>query len=250
MKALPVHKRALLICRDAANQRLVAFSFLFVLVWRVLLETLNHIVFHLQPIRPYWPAYLQWLAAPVSSVSHGLGDWAHWDGYHFLGIVLTGYHHPGLNGQYSETAFFPTFPYLVRAASRLLHLNPVITGLAINFIFCVVICATLYRLTILLCERYLPKSKINPSSAAKLSVALFFLYPSSFFLAAFYADALVVATATLAIYLALRQRYFLAALCAMVSTSAKSTGIVLLPVLLLALPLHLLRVWLLRLLPV
>jgi len=204
-------------------RRLVAGSFLFVLVWRVLLEAVNQLVSHTTIVIPYWPDYLQWVNAPANAPPLGLGHWAHWDGYHFLGIILRGYHQVGLDGAHSETAFFPAFPTLVRVPSRLLHLDPVLVGLAINFALSVVIAVALYKLALLMCERYLPKAKLDEHRLARLSVLLFFLYPASFFLAAFYADALVVAGATLAIYFALRQRYVLSSISAFTVISAKTT---------------------------
>lgn len=221
-------------CKTSAR-RLATYSALFVLAWRLLLEVANQIVSRTTMVIPYWPSYLQWVNAPANAPPLGLGHWTHWDGYHFLGIILRGYHQAGLNGAYSETAFFPAFPALVRVASKLLHADPVQVGLALNVVLAVIIAAALYKLALLMCERYVPGAALRKNRLARLSVLLFFLYPASFFLAAFYADALVVAGATLAIYWALQRRYVLATASAFVVICTKTTGIVLAPALLLIL---------------
>lgn len=227
--------------------RLVAYGFLFVLAWRILLEATNQIVSRTTTVIPYWPSYLEWVNKPANAPPFGLGHWAHWDGYHFLSIVLHGYHLAGPNGVPVEVAFFPAFPLLVRVSSHLLRIDPVLMGLIINFLLSVVTAVALYKLAILMCHRYLPirqQKKLDDHRLARISVLLFFFYPASFFLASFYADSLVVAGSTLAIYFTMKERYAFAAISSFAVMGSKTTGLVLIPTLLLILcenqgiPLH------------
>jgi hypothetical protein len=219
-------------------RRLITYSFVFVLIWRALLEVTNQIISHTTKVIPYYPSWLKWVNVPANSQEYGLGHWAHWDGYHFLSIVLRGYHQVGPNGMPVETAFFPAFPVVVRVPSRILHIDPVIIGLFINFVLSVVVAVAVYKLALLMCERYLPtklQGQLDKHHLARLSVLLVFVYPSSFFFASFYADALVAAGATLALYFALRERYLIAAASSFVVMSSKTTGLVLVPTLLMIL---------------
>jgi len=219
-------------------RRLMTLSFIFVLIWRVLLEITNQIVSRTTKVVPYYPSWLKWVDIPANSPAYGLGHWAHWDGYHFLSIVLHGYHQVGPNSLPVEAAFFPVFPALVRVPSRILHVNPVIVGLFVNFVLSVVIAIAVYKLALLMCERYLPtklQKHLDKGHLARLSILVVFVYPSSFFFASFYADALVAAGATLALYFTLRERYLFAAASSFVVMGSKTTGLVLIPTLLMIL---------------
>ncbi len=220
------------------RRRLISLSFAFVFVWRVLLEITNQIIARTTHVVPFWPSYLEWVNAPANAPPFSLGNWAHWDGYHFLSIVLRGYHLSGPGGVPVETAFFPAFPIMVRVPSRILHMDPVLVGLFLNFLLSVVIAIGVYKLATEMCQRYLPQKQqkvLAQNRVATLSVLLLFLYPASFFLVSFYADALVVAAATFALYFAMRRQYAFAAISSFAVMSAKTTGLVLVPTLLMIL---------------
>jgi Gpi18-like mannosyltransferase len=203
-----------------------------VVLWRALLELVNQTVPHMMKIKPFYPVYQSYLAPLVNSTVFGLGRWVHWDGYHYLGIVEHGYHTntPGVS---PAVAFFPAFPSSVRVVCSVLHTNPIVVGLVINLFLTMVACWALYKLAMLMCSRYTPTLLEQNDSIAKYSVLLFLLCPASLFLSSFYADALLVAAFTLALYFCLEGKYYGAGLFSAIAIATKSTGIVLIPALML-----------------
>ncbi len=230
-----MYKKIRMYVTKTPDRRLWLASIGFVAVWRILLEVVNHFVAHITKIVPFYPAYLSKLYPNVVAPPFRLGDWAHWDGFHFLGVILNGYHPAGLEGQPSEVAFFPGFPLLIRTIFKVVPVDPILIGLVINLALSVVICATLYKLALVICVRYVPKGKVDLGLTAKLTVLFFFAFPASFFLAAFYADAIVVAATIMALYWTFKERYILATVSAGIVMLTKTTALVLIPVMLLIL---------------
>lgn len=209
------------------ERKVIMLAILFVSLWRGTLELCNYFAFHWYNIKPYYPEYLSGVHKNIVNAAHGAGHWVNWDGYHYLGIVVQGYGTLGLSGAHSEVAFFPGFPASVRLFQAILPLNAVLIGLVINFILTILIAIGIFKLATLMTYHYAPS--MNAAKVGYLSVLLYFCYPSTLFLAAFYADALLVFAVTWALYFALKERYFLTAVLVAVAAATKSTSLVLLP---------------------
>lgn len=208
------------------NFRLLAWASGLVVVWRLCLELINQaIVPYIQPpiySNPGQPPF------PSPHFYDGLMRWVTWDGGWYSTIVQKGYiilHH--MHG-YETIAFFPMFPATVRILHDITRIPYQYVGLGLNVILTVAIVFALIKLTQLLAAGTGVKDGIR---LGKIAAVVLLLNPASFFLIAFYADAILVLSVLLAVYFGLRRWYWLAAIAAAVATATKSIGVALLPVL-------------------
>ncbi|HUC88267.1 MAG TPA: hypothetical protein VMR95_03920 [Candidatus Binatia bacterium] len=207
----------------SVNARIYRRCFGVVVIWRLLLEVLNQLQAHL---------YKQ--ANTINSHSLGyLSRWAHWDGSWYLGIVENGYkfllYHSGSSANQNSIVFFPAFPFTTRYVADITRLNPILAGLIINFLMTSVACFFMYKITILVAEKYGGKLKIDQKYLGTIGMLCLLLYPAALFLAAFYVEAFLMVGITGSIYFALKNRLWWAAAFMMIATASKSSGLVLLP---------------------
>jgi len=135
--------------------------------------------------------------------------WLNFDGRNYLDIILSGYHR---KGEMELSVFFPLYPLLVRLMSFNLLLNPIYIGLIISFIFFLLSLTAFYKLV--------PSPK---------PIGLLLIFPTSFFFLAYYTESLFLFL-TLTFFLSLRKKkYWLAGLICALATSAKITGVALIP---------------------
>ncbi len=194
-----------------SNLKILLFCTILVLLWRVGLEILNSVVipeFH------------------IATQATGLMRWASWDGGWYRGLIENGYYYQP--GQQGSVAFFPGFPAITYIASFMGHINPLVVGLLLNTLLTVGTCYFLYKTTLNLAKRL-----HVPQYSPALTVILFLIFPSSFFLASFYAESLLIFSLTAAIYFALTDRLIPAAIFAAIAAACKSLGLVGLPIILL-----------------
>ncbi len=147
-------------------------------------------------------------------VGSWLGGFLQRDGGHYLGIAMDGYTSP------ASWAFFPLYPFTARA------LGPVFggvarAGLAISFAASLVSCAAIYATA----------AASQGRETAARAVALFLAFPTHFFFAAFYSEALFFAFVALALLCYSRDRWALAAGFGALAAAARSSGILLVPAL-------------------
>lgn len=193
-----------------------------VAIWRICLELVN------QAVLPQIGSPQAFLTAHTFAT--GFLRWIKYDSAWYLTIIKQGYvvQH-GLHGQ-ETIAFFPLFPVTVRIMSASLHTPYIGTGVVLNLILLCFTAYFLYKMTVLLAEKAGRKDGVL---LAKVAVILLLLNPAAFFFVSLYADALLVFSMTASIYFALKESYLIAALFAGIATGTKSTGIVLLPILIL-----------------
>src|SRR3954447_16189964 len=140
-----------------------------------------------------------------------LGPAARWDSSWYLGIADSGYDDP------ARTAFFPLYPFLVRAGGWLVG-SPLVAGVLISGACMVVALAALHELTRL--ELGAP--------AARWTVVALALSPMSFFLSAVYSESLFLALSAGALLAARRGRWWWAGALGALAAATRSAGIVLL----------------------
>jgi hypothetical protein len=174
-------------------------------VWRSLLEVLNQLV--------------GYLGHHTSFVTN-LAQWAHWDGTWYMSIITLGYR--GTHEFTANVAFFPGFPVTIDAISTVLHLKPLYVGLVLNIFVTVFIVYLLMKLAQFFANRYGGGEKQN--TIALLTGISFLTYYSSFFLAAFYADAILVLGFVGAVYFAYTKRIWLTVPFTVMASISKITG--------------------------
>jgi hypothetical protein len=155
------------------------------------------------------------LVATITTRDPGAGPWpqipgphlsllrtlARWDGAWYLDIAQHGYHHvsvwPGGN---SSFAFFPLFPWLVRALSWLTLGSPLVAALVLTTVLGAVGALLIWRLT----------AQIFGDEVAYRAATLFCFFPASFVLSMAYTEALTVAAAAGCLLALTRRRWVLA----------------------------------------
>ncbi|MGB8343470.1 MAG: mannosyltransferase family protein [Ktedonobacteraceae bacterium] len=147
-------------------------------------------------------------AFPISTLWH---SWNHWDAEIFTTIARYGY------TQYQRAVFFPLYPLIERATMFVTGGDVILAGLLISNLASLGICIVLYRL---ICEDF-------TAEQAERSVLYFVLFPTAFFLASGYNEALFLFLALLSFYHVRRGHWWLAGLCGFLASLTRSAGILL-----------------------
>jgi hypothetical protein len=175
-----------------------------------------------------------WHLAPPDAAARGwlfhparlLDVWARWDSGWYLAIAQDGYLHGPLAGQ-NRIAFYPAYPALLGGLHRLLPAAWRGTGalLAIGVVlsnaFTVAAVALLYR----------HARELGEEAFARRAVAYLLAFPTAFFLACVYTEALFLFLAVAAFHLARRERWLAAGAAGALAALTRPTGVLLFPAL-------------------
>lgn len=136
-----------------------------------------------------------------------------WDSYSYLLIEQYGY------GTLKNAlpAFFPLFPYSVRWVSQPLHISPLVAGYLINTVASFFAMLFLYLLAL---------EFFRDKKAALMSLLLFAFFPFSYYLSAFYTEALFCALSFGAFYFARARRWWLACILLGLVSATRFPGVV------------------------
>ncbi|MBO0793291.1 MAG: glycosyltransferase family 39 protein, partial [Ktedonobacteraceae bacterium] len=137
--------------------------------------------------------------------------WYRWDSGQFVSIATRGYDSPW------RTAFFPLYP-LLESVLGLLVSSPFIAGLIISNIVTLVLFTVLYRLLQVDFE----------STLAYRAVLYLAVFPTAFFLAAAYNEALFLCLVLLCFYAMRRSKWWWAGLFGLLASLTRSAGLCLL----------------------
>ena len=149
-----------------------------------------------------------------------LDGWLRWDSGWFLSIVRVGYEvHP--LPLPSNVAFFPLYPLAIKALS--LVLPDALAALVVANLAFLLAVFLFYRLV----------AALYNATVARRATLLLCLSPFAFFLGAAYSEPLFLLTSVATFYFGERQRWLLAALCALLGSATRLVGLGLFPALVL-----------------
>jgi hypothetical protein len=144
-----------------------------------------------------------------------------WDSGWYLSIVQRGYVRSLADPDSHAAAFYPLYPLTVKA----------MTLIGVNVYFALLIVANLAAVVAALMLFQLVREQYDEQTGL-LAVGFLGLFPTSLFLSAGYTESMALAFALGCFLLLRRQHLVAAALCAGLALATRSTGIVLLPVVL------------------
>lgn len=145
---------------------------------------------------------------------------ARWDSGWYLRIVEQGYQRPPSRmGQQTNHAFFPLYPGLIRAVVRT-------TGLESSMAGCLLSALALLGTLPLLAGWV--KAEWG-EAAVKPTILVFLLFPTSFFFAALYTEALVLLLSVGAVRALQKERPLIAAACGLLAGLTRVSGLLLAP---------------------
>jgi hypothetical protein len=183
-----------------------------VLAWRVVLLLTFAACAHFLPAQPDEIAFTANHEPQIEAAMRAPGASAvRWDAYYYLHIAAHGYRAE----EPRDFAFFPLFPLALAALHRL-GLPLISAGLLLNFIATALAAVFLYLLAL---------DYTRDDLKAQRAVLLFLLFPASYFLAAYYAEAVFCALGFAAFYLARRGRWFAANLLLALLTAMRPTAL-------------------------
>ncbi|MFB8382210.1 mannosyltransferase family protein [Streptomyces rubiginosohelvolus] len=166
--------------------------------------------------------FARWLFSAQSGVRETapvLAPFQHWDANHYLHIARDGYFPAGAgpwtSGWDNREAFFPGYPFLLRAVHTVVP-DWTAAGLLISLVAGAVAVLALARIA----RAYLPEE-----GAGHRTVVLFLLSPCAVFLAAGYTEALFLAFALPAWLAAMKHRWALAAVLTTLGTAVRVSGL-------------------------
>ena len=164
----------------------------------------------------------RWMLQEGSRGPRPLGDWlstwSRWDAVNLLELAEHGYLSDTADPAYPQhgTAFFPGFPLAVRAVGWLVG-DLRLAGLLVSFLACAVAFTMLYRLA----DHY------RGPGTGTIAVPLLACSPAGVFLIAGYSEALFLAGAITAWYLAATGRWWLAGVAAGLAVGTRTVGVAL-----------------------
>lgn len=140
--------------------------------------------------------------------------WLNFDGKNYLAIAEYGYE---VNKQLA--VFFPLYPLLIRVFSFNLTFNPILVGLLISAVSTLVAVIVLYKLI-----------QIEYSEKiATRSIALLLLFPTSFYLFAYYTEGIFLLFSVLFFWFIKKNNLFLASVFVFFATATRLVGLALIP---------------------
>ncbi len=148
-------------------------------------------------------------------------DWARWDAGWYFGVMQKGY--VGVadySAKGSNVAFFPLYPYLIRAATTIVGVqNHWYAGIAISNL------ATIFALYFVLriARRYLDED------GARRALVYILLFPSSFFFSTYYSEGLFLLTTTASFCYYLEKRYLMCGIWGYLAALTRDPGMLLFP---------------------
>lgn len=161
-----------------------------------------------------------------ADIELGGSRWYHhllrWDSEWYKSIASTGYSYNGDPGQAQTVVFYPLYPGLSRLFSEILGIDVADALLLVANLAAAAAVLLLFKLI----------RESHGERTAFATVALYSFFPASIFLSAGYTESLALLL-VVAFFLSLaRERFLTAAIFAGLATATRSSGIVLLPVLL------------------
>jgi hypothetical protein len=145
-----------------------------------------------------------------------------WDAGWYASIVRDGYRYSDDDSIASSVAFHPLYPLLSYAAKMLFGID--------EYLALLLVANTASLVAILLMAKFVTDEL--GSEIAVLSLACFCFFPSSLFLSAGYTEPLCLVFILLSLILLTREKFVLSAIMAGLSLATRSTGIVMIPVIL------------------
>ncbi len=146
-----------------------------------------------------------------------------WDSAWYSTIIAEGYRYTADPAPYGSTGLFPLYPLICYAVKSLFGIDQ---NLALFLV------ANLAAVAVALLLTKFVKDEMGDDEVALASVALFCFFPFSLFLSAGYTESLALMFVLLGLMLARRGQFVLAAAMAALALATRSTGIVMLPVIL------------------
>lgn len=147
-----------------------------------------------------------------------------WDSQIYFSIIKGGYSPSSdLEKVFSNIAFFPLYPYLVKSVGWLGIELPdgfyVVLGVVLSNLFFLVSAALFYYLIVRLLA--------IPEAAARRSIYLLFAFPSSFYFSSFYPESLFFLLTLAGFIFALEDKWLPAGICAALAVLTRAQGLVL-----------------------
>lgn len=136
-----------------------------------------------------------------------LNNLANWDGGHYLGIAMNGY-------SKSQFVFFPLYPVLINLVSKITG-NFLSAGIIISFVSIFLAVNLLYRLVSI---------DFGKQYAVKALLALIF-FPLSFHFLTVYTESLFLFFTVATFLFVRKKKYFLATICASLSSVTRIAGL-------------------------
>lgn len=140
--------------------------------------------------------------------------WANFDGRHFLEIALVGY-------QWTNFAFFPLYPFLIRFFHSLIPVNQLYWGIFISL--------TSFFLSLIVIDK-ITRLDFEKKIGQRTLLFLTF-FPLAFYYQAVYADSLFLLFSTTSFYFARQKKWLLSGLFGCLTTLTRLSGIALIPAL-------------------
>ncbi len=152
-----------------------------------------------------------------------LDIFSHWDARFYLSIIKSGYSaQTDFANQYSNVAFLPLYPYLVKSVGWSgIHLPDsayLAIGLLLSNLCFLAAMVLLYRLA----TRHLGLSE----TAARRGLALLFIYPASFFFSCFYTESLFLLLSLVGFTAAFERRWWQAGVAGALMALTRVQGLI------------------------
>jgi hypothetical protein len=172
-----------------------------------------------------WAVYIAArIVLPPQNVPFASTSWYHyllrWDSAWYATIVNEGYKYNGNDLVEQPVVFYPLYPLIAKALTILLGIDGLLALLVVANVAAI--------LSVVLLFKYVRQD--HGDEIALLTIAFFSFFPTSLFLSAGYTESLALLLILCCFILLKREQFILAAAFAGLASATRSTGLVLLPV--------------------
>ncbi|MCS6840417.1 MAG: hypothetical protein NZ699_11800 [Roseiflexus sp.] len=164
-----------------------------------------------------------WSIPPYVPFDQAIGTaWSQWDSRLYLSIATLGYQHPP--EEYTNMAFLPFYPLLIRMALPFTGGSAIAAGLIVTH-------SALFAGALIFAD--VIKRDFDAQTAYR-TIATLLCFPTSFFLGAVYAESVALALLALTLWGLRRQRWMLAGIAGFFLSLTRLPGVLIAPVIALA----------------
>jgi hypothetical protein len=161
-----------------------------------------------------------WEGVPTTAMGSWWEGWYRWDSGWYHTIVKDGYSFRPVDQGQCNAAFFPLYPFSIKAGIKLFgDRNHKVVGFAISNISTFFALLFIYRIA----RKYLDEE------GARRSLVYLLLFPSSFFLSAYYSEGMFLLTTAASFYYFLEGRFFMCGVWGLLAALTRNPGVLLFP---------------------
>ena len=177
------------------------------LAWRIILQFVAYLGLFRINLKP------DFTSCWIPRISNWYTWWIKWDSGWYLSIINQGYHWNGPN-KFSNLAFFPLYPWLIKYLAWVFNHNYLLTGIIISNLALLLACFYLYKLA---------KLDLKNKTAFR-TVFYLLIFPTALFFTSLYPESILLLFSLAAFFYARKKQWAVAGIFGFFAALTKAFG--------------------------